>query len=485
MKKIIAMILCLLMVFSCAAALGEEPVTIEVIQRKLVDANEDNIILREFEKRLGLKIDYTWKPAENYATQCAVVVASGEYPDMMEFWCSSYPSDILQMAEDGIIMPLNDLLDQYGQNILEVFPEEQYVKDEDGNIWNIPSRNCEIGTDELFIIREDWLKNVGKETPNTLDELYDVLVAFRDQDANGNGDPTDEIPWGYAASGVGTTNPLNIIASAFDVLMGWNDVDGKLVYYIEMPAFKDALAYMRKLYQEGLIDPEYTVLTRDTYMEKKNADRFGVDGWWFTELDPAVSTWSSDFFASNPGASFDMLNWFEGPDGKREFTAGFQTASAVIFADSEHAADCVKYLDYLVSEEGYNLAVMGIEGEHWNKVDGVPVRNAYTDAEVKEIGFNMLKWMCMRQYVPSSIDPHYLSFVKNNADAVVWQPTFTTDEKNEYWGDLEKIFKNLRDKLITQPDIDFDAEFDEMVQTWKKNGGDLVTESMNAAYQEK
>ena len=77
MKKIIAMILCLLMVFSCAAALGEEPVTIEVIQRKLVDANEDNIILREFEKRLGLKIDYTWKPAENYATQCAVVVASG------------------------------------------------------------------------------------------------------------------------------------------------------------------------------------------------------------------------------------------------------------------------------------------------------------------------------------------------------------------------------------------------------------------------
>ena len=56
---------------------------------------------------------------------------------------------------------------------------------------------------------------------------------------------------------------------------------------------------------------------------------------------------------------------------------------------------------------------------------------------------------------------------------------------NEYWGDLEKIFRNLRDKLITQSDIDFDAEFDEMVQTWKKNGGDLVTESMNAVYQGK
>ena len=44
---------------------------------------------------------------------------------------------------------------------------------------------------------------------------------------------------------------------------------------------------------------------------------------------------------------------------------------------------------------------------------------------------------------------------------------------------------SCRHCLITQSDIDFDAEFDEMVQTWKKNGGDLVTESMNAAYQEK
>ena len=455
---------------------------ISVIQRKLVDAKEDNEILAEFERRLGFEINYTWKPAENYATQCAVVVASGEYPDMMEYWCSAYPLEINQMAEDGIIIPLNDLLEQYGQNILAVFPEEQYVKDADGNIWTIPTRNCEIGTDTLFIVREDWLANVGMSTPTTLDELYDVLVAFRDQDANGNGDPGDEIPWGWAASGVGTSNPMMLICTAFDVIVGWNDVDGNLVYYIEMPAFKDALAYMRKLYQEGLLEAEYPVLTRDTYMEKKNANRYGVEGWWFTELDPAVSTWSSDFFAANPSASFDMVEWFAGPDGVREFGAGLHPSSAVIFSDSENAAECVQYLDYLVSVEGYDLATMGIEGIHWTEENGVITRNAYTDAEGKEIGFNMLKWMCMRQYVPRSTDPHYLAFVEKNANAVVWQPSFSTDEKNEYWNELESIFANLRDKLITDPEIDFDAEFDTMVSTWKTNGGDLVTESMNNVY---
>lgn len=458
---------------------------IDVIQRKLVDAKEDNEILHEFENRLGFKINYTWKPAENYASQCAIVVASGEYPDMMEFWSSSYPVEITQMAEDGIIQPLNDLLDQYGQNILSVFPKEQFLITEDGKIWTVPTRNCEIGTDGLFIIREDWLKNVGMETPTTLEELYDVLVAFRDQDANGNGDPTDEIPLGYAGSGVGTTNPLMLISTAYDVLLGWNDVDGKLVYYIEMPAFKEALRYMRKLYQEGLIEPEYTILTRDTYMEKKNANRIGIEGWWFTELDPAVSSWSSDFFASNPDASFDMVEWFEGPDGKREFTASLQTISNVIFADSPNAVECIKYLDYLVSPEGYDLATMGIEGKHWTEENGVITRGSYSDAQGKEIGFNMLKWLCMRQYVPRSTDAHYRAFVEKNAKAVVWQPVFSTEEKNEYWSELEEIFANMRDKLITDPSIDFDVEFNNMVDTWKKNGGDLVTESMNSVYQAK
>lgn len=483
MKRFTALLLVTAMLITCFALPAYADIS--VIQRKLVDAQEDNVILHEFEDRLGFNINYTWKPAENYASQCAIVVASGDYPDMMEYWCSAYPVEIKQMAEDGIIMPLNDLLEEYGQNILSVFPEEQFVKSEDGTIWNIPTRNCEIGTDALYLVREDWLKNVGMSTPTTLDELYDVLVAFRDQDANGNGDPTDEIPWGWAGSGVGTDSPLMLIMTAYDVLAGWNDVDGKLVYYIEMPGFKDALRYMRKLYQEGLIDPEYTVLTRDTYMEKKNANRFGVEAWWFTELDPATSSWSRDFFTTNPDASFDMINWFEGPDGVRQFTAGLQDASAVIFADSENAVECIKYMDYLVSPEGYNLATMGIEGTHWTQDNGVITRNSYTDAESKEIGFNMLKWMCMRQYVPNSTDPHYMAFVANNANAVVWQPTFTTDEYNEYMVELEEIFANLRDKLITDPSIDFDTEFDAMVKTWKDNGGDKVTESMNVVYQAK
>lgn len=149
MKRFTALLLVTAMLITCFALPAYADIS--VIQRKLVDAQEDNVILHEFEDRLGFNINYTWKPAENYASQCAIVVASGDYPDMMEYWCSAYPVEIKQMAEDGIIMPLNDLLEEYGQNILSVFPEEQFVKSEDGTIWNIPTRNCEIGLSLIHI----------------------------------------------------------------------------------------------------------------------------------------------------------------------------------------------------------------------------------------------------------------------------------------------------------------------------------------------
>src|SRR5699024_41996 len=67
----------------------------------------------------------------------------------------------------------------------------------DGNIYSLPVVNecyhCSVPN--KFWINKTWLDNLGLEMPTTLDEFYDVLVAFRDQDANGNGDPNDEIPF--------------------------------------------------------------------------------------------------------------------------------------------------------------------------------------------------------------------------------------------------------------------------------------------------
>lgn len=125
MKRFTALLLVTAMLITCFALPAYADIS--VIQRKLVDAQEDNVILHEFEDRLGFNINYTWKPAENYASQCAIVVASGDYPDMMEYWCSAYPVEIKQMAEDGIIMPLNDLLEEYGQNM----PEKEHPQSAD------------------------------------------------------------------------------------------------------------------------------------------------------------------------------------------------------------------------------------------------------------------------------------------------------------------------------------------------------------------
>lgn len=467
-----------------SSAESSEPVELDIIARKLVDANEDNVILHELENRLNLKLNYTWKPSEDYAGQCAIIIASGDYPDMMEYWCSTFPVEIRQLADDGVILPIDDLLQEYGQNILNTFPDEQFYYHSDGKRYAVPCRNIEIGLDELFLVRQDWLDRVGMEVPTNLDELYDVLVAFKEQDANGNGDPNDEIPWGYAASGSATVDPLKLICTAYDILYEWNygwntDENGKLVYFLEMPEFREALRFNRQLYQEGLIDPEYTILTRDTYMEKRNTDQYGVEGWWFTELDPAIATWSSDFYNAVPQAEFASLKWFKGPDNEAHFIAEFEKPADIIFSQSEHPVECMKLMDYLCSQEGNDLAVMGIEGEHWTEENGVITQKEFTDSEAKEIGLNMYKWLLLPRYVPRSTSEYYQSFVDYEPGTIIWAPTYAPEEKQKYWTELGNIFKNGRDRLITETDIDFDTEFDNLVQLWKSSGGDEVTAAMN------
>ena len=73
--------------------------------------------------------------------------------------------------------------------------------------------HCTIPT--KFWINQTWLDNLGLKAPATLDELYDVLVAFRDQDADGNGDPSDEIPLAGDYADGWYTNPEMLVMNAF------------------------------------------------------------------------------------------------------------------------------------------------------------------------------------------------------------------------------------------------------------------------------
>jgi hypothetical protein len=101
----------------------------------------------------------------------------------------------VQLIEKDAIVPLNDLLDKYGQNILEV---EGDAMEFCCTIRTAPSGRCPEASSfpqgYVPTIRQDWLDDLGMQIPHTMPELRAYLEAVKNTDLNGNGQ-ADEIPY--------------------------------------------------------------------------------------------------------------------------------------------------------------------------------------------------------------------------------------------------------------------------------------------------
>ena len=136
-----------------------DPTELFIMIRNIGNATtNDNIINRELEKRTGLKLNFELKPGEGYSQACTTVIASGNYPDAMEFW-GSYPVDLQNLADDAVIRPVDDLVARYGSEFsLDVRPANNwFISTKDGKRYGIPCRTMDFGLDYAIVIRKDWL----------------------------------------------------------------------------------------------------------------------------------------------------------------------------------------------------------------------------------------------------------------------------------------------------------------------------------------
>ncbi len=126
-----------------------------------------------------------------------------------------------------------------------------------GYVYNFPQLYDQItlAVENQVVINVDWLNKLGLKRPETIDELYDVLVAFRDKDPNGNG-KKDEIPMCGQASGV-YRNIINWLVNAFiqyNYTNGGIQIqDGKIFTAATHDAYREALKFINKLINEDLL----------------------------------------------------------------------------------------------------------------------------------------------------------------------------------------------------------------------------------------
>ncbi|MFY0681110.1 MAG: extracellular solute-binding protein [Thalassovita sp.] len=310
-----------------------------------------------------------------------LMLASGNIPDIVG---SSRIKDFVnQYGPEGAFIPLNDLIDEHAPNIKAYYDERPdiaaAVKAADGQMYYIPYLpDGKYG--RAYWIRTDWLNNLGLEVPQTVEEYENVLRAFKTQDPNGNG-VADEVPF-FARQWPEFIRLVTLWdgrAHGSDTYHDFHVSEGKITHGYIGEGYREGIKNLARWYDEGLIDSE--VFTRGSssrdYLFSENLGGSTHD--WFASTG-GYNRLSADIEgfelkAMAPPASVSGKRVEEHrrilvkPDGW------------AIGHTNEHAVETIKYFDFWFSEEGRRLANFGVEGEHYEMVDGKPIfTQAFLDA---------------------------------------------------------------------------------------------------------
>ena len=406
MKKLISLLCALALmaaILPCTvAAADEEPITItyyrEELNRNSVASYMDTAWVKELEKRLNIKLEILGPASsDDYNTAVNAMLTSKKYPDLLYFdWNTQYNGGMLAGVEDGVIVPISEI-PEYKEKVpnwfkvLDEHPEvRRSVVNDDGSIVSFCHWEPNIARSAYwgYAIRKDWLDRLNLEVPKTIDDLYNVLVAFRDNDANGNGDPNDELPFS-CCNWWGTAHPgMDTLAAAFSLKVNTiyrDPQNDKMTYWTEYndgKNFKDYVLTMAKWYKEGLIDPDAITQKYDAWAAKVTGDKAGV----FFCFPDSVASWEDsirqtlkDQAYGNPDDvciygmvpltgvdgvpyNYDNDNALVGYAG-----AGQPTVITTAAIENGHIDKCLELINYLYSEEGSELINWGIEGVSYTK----------------------------------------------------------------------------------------------------------------------
>ena len=372
-KKAIALSLAMATMFSSSALAytvsepGQLPVTDEVVEYTICapdvtyinDLNENTLTPWILEKT-NIKLNYEEIPDTEWDTKVNLLIASDELPDAFIYGSFS-AAELADYGAQGVFLPMNDIIAEHGYYINQVFDQQEALPGAytalDGNIYTLPSVNecyhCYYSMRAW--INQQWLTNLGLEYPNTVDECVNVLRAFKEQDANGNGDPNDEIPFsGNASSWNGTIYPFLLNSFLhYDTSNLSVKEDGTVIFTPIQPEFKEGLQWIASLIDEGLIEKEALTQTAEQLKTKgSNLDTALLGGftaavWWDgVGADDGEGSRCREYCGLSP---------LEGPNGVRISPwsgTGFYMGNCVITTACEDPVPLFKMFDYMLSEEG-------------------------------------------------------------------------------------------------------------------------------------
>ena len=439
-------------------------------------------MLDEFKKQTNVDVEMRIFPYETATERLNLDLNSGDYADVVGGWTLSDSMILTYGVNQGVFIPLEDYFAEYCPRITEIL-DLPGVREEmtapDGHIYAIPYVCDDTKVGYSPYINGRWLKNVGMDIPTTTEEFEAVLKAFKEQDANGNGDPNDEIPF----SADPNNKHIESMTGWFGLPMGKSGIgilDEEVVFAGASSTYREFLSWFNSLYEQGLIDLEIFTQDSSTWEGKGNRDLYGVS------IAYGSGEFSGIVVEGGEKSEFDVLpvlNTDKGGMWMRD-TNGFSVyrTQAVITDNAEHPEVICRWFDNAFQLEngiGCNRGPVGTvvfkEDDGYRAIDV----KTLPEEDQEKFSWGNLWPQSLPKYMPSGfkyIEDHP-TYNEKKVMEDTYEPYLTKTTIPSFWIPLDKIdrysdiasaltdYFNQRQAMFIsgEMDIDDDAQWQSYV----------------------
>jgi putative aldouronate transport system substrate-binding protein len=460
------------------------PVTLKmmVIKQPARAYKEDWPIYKFFKEKTGIEFKVTDPLAADYSTALNLAISSGSLPDLLMV---TSLNEANTNGKNGGLLNFFDHLDKMPnyKKFLEQHPDVKgSVLSADGKDYYLPHFGLEQWSRRSWLYRDDIFKKNNLTPPTDWDQMYTLAKKLKDL-----------YPNSYPVLFFNGLNPLTNISPAFGTWFDpYVDFDKNQVRYGPIEDnFKLMLMSINKFYKEGLIPPDFMAMKRSQFVDLLAQNKGFIVSDYIGAMDetPVIIKKGPDEFSLDymvppkGGQNGKPYNAYEGP-----LNPGFAVA-----ADSKNKDAALRYLDFLYSPEGIDMATWGKEGETYTVENGKrkfkpefkELGDIRTKTGIATYGAHLVVDMNAYAYLNSDKYNNALKKIQQGNEAKVQPRLAFTDEENDILATVDSALTKYRDeqlaKFITgQKSFN---EWDAYVAEMKRLGVDKVVGVYKAAYE--
>ncbi|WP_088102798.1 extracellular solute-binding protein [Halalkalibacter urbisdiaboli] len=462
------------------------PYKIEMMANLHTPETPSDKILNMIEEKTNTELDIQWVPDSTYEDRLNTAFATGSLPQAVPMGFDMY-TKFKDAIRDDQFWEIGPYLDEY-ENLSKLKDDVLKNTMVDGKVYALYQGRPL--SRQGYIYRKDWADNLGIEKPTNTEEFYEMVRAFTEDDPDGNGKDdtiglTDRSDLVYGS--------FKTIASWFGTPNEWGEKDGELLPEFMFDEYMDTLDYMKEIHSNGYMNQDFPVTSKP---DQQDMFKNGTAGVYVGSMADVISLYN-DAIELNPDLEYDVHNYVEGPNGEFGVWAIPGFGSITLFPKSSVKSEAelkriLEFYDKLMDTEVMNLLVWGIEGEHYEIIDGraanIPENQSAIDNEVRpllslEIGEPETSGR-FEGYSHYDVKTKADELVKDNENYLIHNPAITLDSETYIRSSetLQQIITDATYKYILGQ-IDKDG-FWQAVENWKNQGGSDVIAEFNAHYQE-